>query len=46
MNNKRVTVYQIAIPLDFKVAINASITEWLGIDAVCQALNLYLLPEN
>ena len=27
MNNKKVTVYQIAIPLDFKVAINGSIAD-------------------
>ena len=27
MSNKRVTVYQIATPLDFKVAINVSITD-------------------
>ena len=27
MSNKRVTAYQIAIPLDFKVAINGSIAD-------------------
>ena len=40
MSNKRVRAFQIAIPLDFEVAINSSI------EAVCQALKLYLLPEN
>ena len=28
MSNLRVTAYQIAIPLDFKVAINGSIADW------------------
>ena len=30
MSDKRVTVYQIAIPLDFKVAINSSIADVSG----------------
>ena len=46
MSNKRVTAYQIAIPLHLKVAINSSITDMSWVEAVCQALKLYLLPEN
>ena len=30
MSNERVTAYQIAIPLDFKVAINSSIGDMSG----------------
>ena len=45
MSNKKVTAYQIAIPLDFKDAINGSIVD-MSWDRVTKALKLYLLSEN
>ena len=46
MSNKKVAAYQIAIPLDFKVAINSLIADMSWEKAVCQAQKLYLQPEN
>ena len=42
MSNKKVTAYHIAIPLDFKVAINSFIAD-MSLDRCGQ---LYLQPEN
>ena len=46
MSNKRVTAYQIAIPLDLKLQLIAQWETCLGEKAASQALEFYLPPEN
>ena len=46
MTNKKVTAYQIAIPLDFKAAINSLIADMSWDRDDLSAQKLYLQPEN
>ena len=46
MSNKRVTAYHIAVPLDFKAAINSSIGDVSGTKAARQALELYFCQKT